>query len=378
MCKKNYDSVSKPFSTEYQARLNEAMKTSDGKRAQKPTTTLLQVFLWSLLTFVSKEFSLFLPNFQSDAGAKTFIHAAYQYDEDLSVFDNTIWTWGTDYAIAVIFTFAAIQCWKATEGPTQEGYFRATGADASSSLPQSSNSEESKRFRTRSALLLLSYAISVLFGGYAHYTFRSTEELNSVPFRIYWIICVGSVTAAGGFMGSFGSEICLKMNRMVSEDQVRFRMPYVSDLLWFIYGGYLTYVCMVGGMSYQRPACDIFAAGGSQFVPTAYCVLTMLSIKWTDAKKVLEAPIDEHSASAAVRAVKRNYRYMFYIGFFLNAPLLPVYPALVQYTNLSTGVINAILHLNLTVAWGMQFLSLHHLCKVFNLTITGAGLRKDL
>ena len=103
--------------------------------------------------------------------------------------------------------------------------------------------------------------MSVLSGGYAHYTFKTIEELNSMQFRICWIICVGCVTAAGGFMGSCGSQIYLAMNHSVAKEKVRFRLVHVSDLLWFIYGGFMTYVCANGEISYQRPACDIFVAG---------------------------------------------------------------------------------------------------------------------
>ena len=49
------------------------------------------------------------------------------------------------------------------------------------------------------------------------------------------------------------------------------------------------------------------------------------------------------------------------IAFFLNAPLLPLYPVLVKQ-GLSLGVVNAILHLWLCVAWGLQFVSLNGFC----------------
>merc|ERR1712038_174600 len=60
--------------------------------------------------------------------------------------------------------------------------------------------------------------------------------------------------------------------------------------------------------------------------------------------------------------IPRKLRILFYVGFILNAPLLPSYPCLVQYTNLSLGVVNALLHTNLTLAWGMQAWSVYHIC----------------
>ena len=46
------------------------------------------------------------------------------------------------------------------------------------------------------------------------------------------------------------------------------------------------------------------------------------------------------------------------LGFILNAPLLPLYPLLVQYTSWSTSRINTLLHTWLLVAWALQGISL--------------------
>mmetsp|Transcript_20225 Transcript_20225/g.29780 ORF Transcript_20225/g.29780 Transcript_20225/m.29780 type:complete len:374 (-) Transcript_20225:106-1227(-) len=354
--------------------INEIDHRSEGNAndMKAPKNTLVQILMWSVLTFISKEFSVFLPTSQSHAGAKTFVHAGYHYDQNHSSFDNTILTWGTDYIIAVIFTYAGISCLQAANKT-------AKGAKVLNTNTNEINEQASKGLRVRSSLLFSCYAVSVLSGGYAHYTFKTIEELNSMQFRICWIICVGCVTAAGGFMGSCGSQIYLAMNHSVAKEKVRFRLVHVSDLLWFIYGGFMTYVCANGEISYQRPACDIFVAGTSQFVPTVFCVLVVLSIKWTDAKPILEAPVDmigNVNPSAMIKAIKRSYRYTFYIGLFLNAPLLPSYPQLVQNTNLSLGQVNALLHLNLTIAWGMQAISLRHFCTALSLNREGSS-KKD-
>lgn len=316
----------------------------------------LVIVLWSVLTYTSKEFSLFLPQFQSHAGAKTFISAAYVYDEDETKFDNSFLTYGTDYGIGIIMMYAVYKCLTA-----------ASPNDVSTSF--------SKPLRIKSALLFFSYALSVFAGGYAHYTFHGVEALNTLEFRIWWTICVGSVTFAGGIMGSCGSEI-IKHFSMLQQDKryIRFHVPYVHDILWMIYGGFLTYVCVMGEISYKRPACDIFVAGTSQFLPTVYIVLSVLSIRWEDASHLIEGKLtvdtQEPSPSKydqAVRYVRKIVRNVCYIGFFLNAPLLPSYPCYVQYTSLSLGVVNAILHLNLTFAWSMQAWSLRKFCLALNL-----------
>lgn len=161
-------------------------------------------------------------------------------------------------------------------------------------------------------------------------------------------------------MGACGSEICKRMqhrNRSEDECAVIFRLVHVHDVLWVIYGGYLTWVCVMGGISYKRPACDIFVAGTSQFIPTVYCIMAVCSVRWKESGQ----------NAVLVKAIRRLFRCMFYVGFALNAPLLPSYPCFIQYTSLSLGVVNAILHLNLTLAWGMQALSLRHFCQAFNL-----------
>lgn len=109
---------------------------------------------------------------------------------------------------------------------------------------------------------------------------------------------------------------------------------------------------------------DIFVAGTTQFVPTVYVALTLLCMRWKDAIPVVEG----HTTSNqyAYLAIPRKLRIAFYIGFFLNAPLLPSYPLLVQYTNLPLGVVNALMHANLTVAWGMQAWSTYQISLVMN------------
>lgn len=318
---------------------------------RKPLPFLVQITLWAFIIFLSSQLSLFLPTNQHDAGAKTFIPASYRYVSHLSSFDNTILTWGTDYAIALLMSYFAFRSLAATKSSQGQSHIL-------SSAP----------LRYRSAALLLSYAISVTVGGYAHQTYFTAEDLNTSSFRFLWTICVGCVTAAGGFMGSCGSAIYRQLHRETpsnKELRVRFHMPIIPDSFWVLYGGYHTYICIVGGMSFQRPACDIFVAGITQFIPTVYNALVLLSIKWNDPIAYTEAQ-SQIGIDLASDAVLKKYRIMFYVGFFLNAPLLPGYPLLVQFTSLSLGVVNALLHLNLTISWSLQACSLIHFCQALN------------
>ena len=93
--------------------------------------------------------------------------------------------------------------------------------------------------------------------------------------------------------------------------------------------------CAMGYISFKRPACDIFIAGGTQFPCTFYCLGALGLRKWNKSKNETSSPIGY---------VRLPYRLMYYIGFIGNAPLLPMYPLLVQYSGLSLAGINTLLH----------------------------------
>jgi hypothetical protein len=117
----------------------------------------------------------------------------------------------------------------------------------------------------------------------------------------------------------------------------------VPDWFWVGFGGCTTAVCVYGFMSFQRPAADIFVAGITQFVPTFYlCGLSLLSL---------------------VHRVVPAYRLLCVVGFSMNAPLLPMYALLLQYTNWSLAQVNTLLHCWLCVTWTIQGLALQHYAK---------------
>ena len=97
--------------------------------------------------------------------------------------------------------------------------------------------------------------------------------------------------------------------------------------------------CALGYISFKRPACDIFIAGITQAPSTFYCLGALGLRKWGEEidskKKRDESPIG---------LVRLPYRLMFYVGFIGNAPLLPMYPLLVQYSGMSLAGINTLLH----------------------------------
>ncbi|KAL3784932.1 hypothetical protein HJC23_000017 [Cyclotella cryptica] len=80
--------------------------------------------------------------------------------------------------------------------------------------------------------------------------------------------------------------------------------------------------------------------------------------------KNLKDVVNDSQKSHPMDNVLLRYRIMYCVGFIGNAPLLPMYPMLVQYSGMSLAGINTLLHAWLMVMWGMQGISLLHLCRV--------------
>lgn len=298
-----------------------------------------------VMSVVMLEFSMWFPfNIPgvTHAAAVTYVPAAYEYDSEHTQFDNTYWTYGTDYLLVVVMTILAVRCLLA----------KAPDGDAA-------KNKASLRLRLYSAALLLCYAISTFAGGYAHQTFTDLESLNTTPFRFVWIICVGNVSFASCYMGLIGREVQQAFG-------VQNAMPLGFWWFWPMYGAYITVACAMGYFSYKRPACDIFIAGTSQFPSTIYCMLALGLRQWPSWTKGQKDGVSK----SCVDRVHLVYRVMFYVGFIGNSPLLPMYPILVQNTNMTLAGINTLLHSWLLVTWGMQGLSLHHLCRAVSASDT--------
>lgn len=264
------------------------------------TPRVLTVAIGCALGLVTVIFSLVFPYVLTPTESKAIYQPAFWiYDPETSHFDNTIWTYGTDYVLMIVMS-------------TLVALIGSTPGD--------------DLLKRRAKGLLLCYAVSVAAGGLAHQFFLTLESRNTIAFRILWTLCVGTVTAAGGFMGACGSQL----GRLTGGF-------YVPEWAWFGFGTFTTIVCMAGYMSFQRPACDIFIAGITQIVPTLYiCLLAMLS---------------RH------RLLFRNLCVM---GFSLNAPLLPMYAILIYHFGWSLPRINTLLHAWLCLSWTAQGLSLRH------------------
>jgi hypothetical protein len=252
-----------------------------------------------------------------EAAIKTYDWAFYNYDASLSHFDNTAWTYGTDYTLTAVMAIGA------------------------ASIMWYSQAGVSDRLCRHSAGLLMGYCISVLAGGYCHQNYTTLESRNSLSFRLLWTICVGTVTAASGFMGCSGTEVIRQFQKQPNCNPLLLRIPLIPESFWWALGTFVTAVCAYGGMSFQRPACDIFIAGITQAPSTFYLMTFFMTV--------------EHPKA------KLSARILGTIGFILNAPLLPMYPLLIQYTDWSLASVNTLLHTWLCVAWSLQGYSLRHM-----------------
>lgn len=315
---------------------SDSSKEMIDKQHKNTFTSFLKSFL--LVVFISVlmlEFSLWFPFVipgVASAALKTYVPAWYQYDKVLTKFDNTPWTYGTDYLLAAVMSILAIKCLMER---------------APDNCP--TKNKASLRLRLYSASLLICYGISTLAGGWAHQHFTSIESLNTIRFRVFWCVCVGNVAFGSCYMGLIGREVQKVFG-------VKGAVPLGPRWFWPVYGSYMAAACGLGYISFKRPACDIFIAGITQFPTTLYCLLVLGLRKWPSSSRTVES-IGSKKESP-IDLVRLPYRIMYYIGFIGNAPLLPMYPLLVQYSGMSIAGINTLLHSWLMVMWGMQGIGL--------------------
>jgi hypothetical protein len=318
-------------------------------------------------------FSLVLPfTLAPDAAIRTYVLAQWEYDTSLSSFDNTIYTYGTDYFLAFCMMLIIIH------------------------IPSNRNSIfDGTAYYTNG--LLGSYMISVVAGGIAHQFFTSIEIQNTIYFRMVWIICVGAVAIASAFMGSAASSllqvhystlISMNSNNYNNKNNTNNKskqqkswinsmtVPIIPVSFWIVYAICVTLVVMMGRFSFQRPACDIFVVGITQFPSTCYMMLVLYCFGNTNnhhntinketltRTTIITKPSQQQQQQQqnSLQVVLCNrMRFISCCGFILNAPLLPMYPILVQYTNFTLGTINTLLHTWLLIAWSCQGLSIRHI-----------------
>jgi len=303
----------------------------------------------SAAAYLTVLFSLYFPFVLAPwAASQTYHNAFFEYDDDLNHFDNDIWTYGTDYILALCMFLLAKNINYIHTEPNMK---RAKSSSFHGDFGDEEIIVGRAHHKWWSRGLLSSYMLSVLAGGLAHQFYTTIESRNHWSFRLLWTCCVGTVTAASGFMGAIGAEL-VRQDTVIRHKQApgkrsprgRFDwvMPNLPEVFWIGFGVLATGVVIGGGFSFQRPACDIFIAGITQFPSTFYMMLIFTF------------------GLSSMPTVRPWARIVGVLGFILNAPLLPLYPLLVQYTDWSLASVNTLLHTWLLVAWSMQGISLRH------------------
>lgn len=294
--------------------------------------SLLLLPVFSYLTF---KFSCIFPDILWSKSHLYYIPANWEYDELNTVFDDSMWTWGTDYILAV---FMALGSWR---------LLLCTGSrEALSGVPATAS------------IVMFLYSISVLSGGYSHQHYHTVESLNTSSFKINWFICVGTVAMAGGPIGAIGSNLAKSLNKLNVDTY--FSIPILPNIFWFGWSIIFTALCYNGDMSYKRPPCDIFIAGTTQSIPSFYCIMVLLSYKWnTNCDGITD------TAKRFLHKVTPLHRFLFILCWVLNAPLLPAYPYLL-HIELPEHIINTMLHCNLFVAWSLQSYTVRRFCLIID------------
>jgi hypothetical protein len=304
------------------------LSTKEHPTKNMPTEVLtLAVLCGAMLTSASVTlFSLYFPFWLApEAATKTYNLAFYEYhNPELHHFDTSAWTYGTDYGLAAVMIFFS---WTLLQQKRRQHVSCNT-----STLCQHIWG------------LLLGYAASTTAGALAHQYYVIREERNSWHFRLLWTVCVGTVTFASTPMGSIATE----MARQFQPHTTCVKLPQIPELFWKVHGIVTTLVCAFGWFSYQRPACDIFIAGITQFPSSFYMMYVLFQIT-------------RDPAMAAF--IRPTTVWMGILAFIANAPLLPLYPLLVQYTDWSLAQVNTFLHAWLLITWSLQAVSLHSVQK---------------
>lgn len=275
---------------------------------------LMGALAGSSVTVFARVFPFWLP--ASEAAHDTYRFAGFQYTETSTYFDDTIWTYGTDYGIALVLSIVAM------------------------SIPDGSN----KQLASKARQLLWGYATSVTAGGIAHQFLTTLKQRQGLLFRLVWTVCVGTVTWAAHDMSQAGNGVVALLHND-HKSNVRLQKVAPSSTMCRGYAAVTTLAVCFGGMSFDRPACDIFIAGITQFPSTVYVMFVFLTSEL--------APKDKN-----IPVLTTFQRIWGSMAFMMNAPLLPIYPLLAQYTDWSLGSINALLHAWLLTTWCLQGLSL--------------------
>lgn len=246
----------------------------------------------------------------------TYRHAGWAYPSD-ALFDHSVWTYGTDYAITALLGAQAWSLW--ASGPRT-------------------------RLQHWTLCLMIIYALSTLVGGLCHHSYTGeVERLNTTRFRCLWSLVVGLTAAAGGAQGMLAVELVRDHARTSAAGATALLGPLgalpglMQPALWGAWVLVWVVGILLGFFSHTRPACDIFIAGSTQGLPT----LLLQFCLW------------------CTRAPGHTDEIPAFTFFTLEVSLLSIAPTIVLFPFLLSqgtelGHVNAVLHSIIFASWGCQ------------------------
>lgn len=274
-----------------------------------------------------------------------FIGTSAEYAPE-TPFDDTIYTYGTDFILALATGLLGYQI-----------YFRTPRSALT--LP--------------SSMLMAQYSASALVAGILHFAVGHAHlSLNSTWFRVGWIIVVGCVATPNGIFGLIGNALIFEdaaaaaaaaaETRSLRSERTgkagsaqgipqQRRAFMVHSGIWILYGLACVLSVGLGIVRCSRPAADIFIMGICQACGSLYLVTVFLTRTRTPTV-----------AEPLTASQERGLTLTFVFGFLANSPLIIAYPIAVVH-GVPLEYINFTLHINLLLAWGSQGLVLKRLCE---------------
>jgi len=266
----------------------------------------------------------------------TYIPAYYSYDPQESRFCASAWTYVTDYVLGAQMIYLAHKILKG-----------ASSVSSTSKSLSPVDNRTSVRLKHLGSALMSMYAVQFTVAGILHQFMGSFESRNTMVFRILWTVVVTMVSASGGVIGAFASEL--------AREGLHLRhVP--SDWFWIGYTTLVTAITFSGIMSYQRPAVDTFIAGTSQAGSTFFLVGIVALMGSMNRRSNGEAKNKFLSMLDTTQCI---------VGFLMNGFLLPVYTLALYHTNISIPQLNTTMHSWLFICYTLQGLSLSKIVNVF-------------
>ncbi|CAD7945641.1 unnamed protein product [Amoebophrya sp. A25] len=204
--------------------------------------------------------------------------ARWHYTHGKTFFDNTIWTWGSDYLLTVITWYCGIRLiTKSAEDSWRIKWIWPSSGGSGDTLVNYADRYPSVRLLLASTVFL--NGMATLSGALAHQHFTPEDLVDGPPlvFRFLWTICLSSVAFSGWTSAVIGYEVAV----------VSFanRRPLLAKMFGaFSPGCWLWYTLIgasaaaYGEYSCSRPAADIFLVGVTVSMPQLYLILVTIAV----------------------------------------------------------------------------------------------------